>query len=214
MQLTGTGASGIIGFSFSAGAKIPSSQGNPILQNLLGSIDESSRYFSFHLGRDEPEIATPSILTVGTLNSALAMDMSNFSFTPVSKAGANDYLYWKLPLLSMTINSTSLPLTASRISGATYPLAVLDSGTTLILGPKVDVDRLWQSLGPSTARKNLDTQAWEVKCNKAVVLGLTLGEDGNGKEYTLDPSDVSWYESSSSDGWCLSGIQSNDNVGS
>jgi len=53
---------------------------------------------------------------------------------------------------------------------------------------------------------------WEVRCEKAVVVGFILGEQGSEREYLVDPSDINWAVGGSVDGWCMGGIQANDGV--
>jgi len=45
-------------------------------------------------------------------------------------------------------------------------------------------------------------------------VGFTLGDEDNSKEYVVHPGDINWGSVDSSDGWCLGGIQANDNVNS
>lgn len=143
----------------------------------------------------------------------IANDTSGFQYTPVVSLDQTTFDYWKLPLRAITVNSKALPLSPSLMPGSKTPIAVLDTGTTLILGPSVDVDNFWLSIGGSaTVRKNSDV--WEVQCNRAVTVGFVLGDDGSSKEYVVHPGDISWGESMSSGGWCMGGIQANDNVSS
>jgi hypothetical protein len=154
-----------------------------------------------------------SSFTIGELDTSIASDISGFKYTNVSRAGSNTYTYWKLPLRSVTINSTTLPLSRSLVPGADSPIAVLDSGTTLILGPTSDVDAFWKTIGQGIAtRKNKDNGHWEVRCQTGIVVGFVLGDDESQKEYVIHPGDVSWKEGGSSDGWCTGGIQASDDV--
>lgn len=107
----------------------------------------------------------------------------------------------------------TLPLSKSLIPGAQTPVAVLDTGTTLILGPTLDVATFWAAVGgPDTVRKNLQTNEWEVQCNRAVTVKFTLGDKSDAKEYTVHPGDISWGEGKSDGNWCMGGIQANDGV--
>lgn len=127
--------------------------------------------------------------------------------------GGTAYDYWKLPLRNITINSITLPLSPSLVPSSHTPVAVLDTGTTLILGPTVDVTAFWAIIGGNdTVRKNPTSGFWEVQCNRAVNVGFELGDDGGSKNYTVHPSDISWGESRSSGGWCMGGVQENNAV--
>ena len=113
-----------------------------------------------------------------------------------------------MPLQSLTVNGTEFLLPPSRVQGAPAPIAVFDTGTTLILGPSDDVDRLWASIGGS--RKTED--GWQVRCDRGMVLGFKIGSGDSVQEYAVDPEDLSWIEGGRDGDWCLGGIQANDAV--
>ncbi|KAJ8454541.1 hypothetical protein ONZ51_g12968 [Trametes cubensis] len=161
-------------------------------------------FFAYKLGRDEAS----SSFTIGQLDPAYANSTGDLTYNPVYASGGSLYDYWKLPLQSLTVNGTSFSLSKSHVDGARAPIAVLDTGTTLVLGPTKDVARFWESVGG--ARQT--TRGWEVPCNRAVVIGMVLGEGQTQKEYTIDPADINWKEGSVGDGWCLGGVQGNDEV--
>jgi hypothetical protein len=221
MGLSSTGNSGILGLSFPSEAAIPLTSGLTILQNLFSALPEPNRYFAFKLGRTPwrstenlNAVESLSSFTIGELDPAIVGDASGFVYNNVSSVGGSTYNYWKLPMQSITINTISLPLSPSLVPAARSPIAILDSGTTLILGPTIDVDALWDIVGDygRATRKNKATGLWEVKCERGVNVGFVLGYEGNTKEFMLDPADVSWEEGGSEGGWCMGGIQANDGV--
>jgi len=182
-------------------------------------LDDRHRFFAYKLsryeGQDQDQDAGPSAssLTIGQLDPAVANDTNGFQYTPVVSIGQTSYDYWKLPLRGVTVNSNPLRLSPSLMPGSRTPIAVLDTGTTLILGPSVDVNNFWSIIGNNgTARKNANSGIWEVKCNRAMNLGFTLGDKDNSKEYFVHPGDINWGEARSSDGWCTGGMQANDGV--
>lgn len=185
---------------------------------MLG-FGESNKFFAFNLGRDlgqNRSIDSPNAsFTIGELDPEIATDPNTLSYTPVFRSGDSAFDYWKLPLHGITINSMIFPLSPSLVPDATTPIAVLDTGTTLILGPTADVSAFWSSMGGGdTVRKNAISEMWEVRCNRGVVVGLILGENDSKNEYPIHPRDMSWQEGGNSDGWCLGGIQANDQVNS
>ncbi|KAI0721650.1 acid protease [Cerioporus squamosus] len=205
LGLAGTGDSGILGLAFPAEASIADTVGRTLLENLLSAFnDTSQRFFAFKLGRDEDD----SSFTVGELDPSYANSTDDLTHTPVYAPHGSLYDYWKLPIHSLTINGTSFELSQSRVKGAPAPIAVLDTGTTLALGPTQDVARFWESVGG--ARQT--DRGWEVPCNRAVVVGMVLGQGNSQKEYVLDPADISWKEGSVDENWCLGGVQGNDGV--
>jgi Eukaryotic aspartyl protease len=210
LGLSSTGHSGILGFSFPSIAAISPAYGDTLLENILSSFDEPSRFFAFKLGRAS-DTDDGSSFSMGQLDPAITNDMTKFSFTPVSRAGADMFNYWKLPLQYLTIDSTVFALSSSLVPGAESSIAVLDTGTTLILGPSADVDAFWHAVSHDGAtRKNMQTRMWEVRCDHGVAVGFVLGAEGSEREYSVDPADINWAEGGSVDGWCMGGIQAND----
>lgn len=206
LGLSNTGNSGILGLSFPVEAAIPDTSGTTLLENLLSPFDDSDRYFAIKLGRGNADV--DSSFTLGELDPAYANSTAELTYTAVYPVASDVYDYWKIPLQSLTINSTSFSLSRSRVHGSSSPIAVFDTGTTLILGPSDDVDRLWQSVGGARKTEN----GWQVRCDRAVVIGLVLGEASNTHEYFVDPADLSWLDGGREGDWCLGGVQANDNV--
>ncbi|KAL4250414.1 peptidase A1 family protein [Abortiporus biennis] len=206
LGLSGTGNSGILGLSFPLEASISATAGSTLLENILSPFEDSDKYFAFKLGRDQ----FTSSFTVGQVDSTYANSPSDFAFTPVYPAYGSTYDYWKLPITYFTINSTRFELSKSRVPHSPTPLAVLDTGTTLVLGPPDDVERFYQSVGG--ARKNGD--GWQIRCDRGIIIGFALGQGDSLKEYVIDPSDIAWEEGGREGDWCYGGIQANDEVSS
>ncbi|KAJ4488453.1 acid protease [Lentinula aciculospora] len=209
ISFSSEGNSGILGLAFPSESSMP---GMTVLQSLFSGLADP--YFTITFG-SKLDLNSLSSFTLGQLDSSHADDLSDFFSISVSKAGANEYTYWKIPLLYLTINSSRLPLSPSSIQGIQgSQIAVLDTGTTLALGPTRDVRAFWSSVG-SAARNDPATGIWQVRCEKAIIVGFVLGQDSSYKEFLLDPADVSWEgERGSNHGWCLGGIQANDQVDS
>ena len=206
MGLASSGNSGILGLAFPAEAAISDTVGRTLAMNLFSGFDDpTGQYFAFKLGGS----SNTSSFTVGELDPVYANSTDELTFTSVFRARDALYDYWKLPLQSFTINGTSFALSKTTVRSASAPIAVLDTGTTLILGPTRDVARFWESVGG--ARQT--DRGWEVPCNRAVNVGMVLGEGSSRKEYAIDPADITWREGSVDGGtWCLGGLQGNDGV--
>jgi len=133
----------------------------------------------------------------------------------VNPGNGQVYDYWKVPLAGISINGTFLkPLSESKVADSPTPIAVLDTGTTLMLGPAIDVQYFWKTVGGS--RQNSAGQ-WQVLCNRGVVVKVMLGRNGTESEYVIHPIDVNWMDGGkqedASGRWCMGGVQANDNVG-
>ncbi|KAG9318343.1 aspartic peptidase domain-containing protein [Chiua virens] len=219
--LATTGNSGILGLSFPPAAAIRSTVGTTLLDNLFSHLSESDRFFAFKLGRNstlgDPIIATSSF-TIGKLDPSVVdpvNGMAELAYFPVFKSPSGSYDYWKFPIQSLTINGSPLPLSTSLVVNAPAPIGILDTGTTLILGPTPDVNAFWESVGTGgSTRYNMQTNLWEVRCNRAVDVRFVFGEGDDQTEYAVHPEDISWAEGKSKDGWCMGGVQINDGVNS
>ncbi|KAH7889845.1 aspartic peptidase domain-containing protein [Phlebopus sp. FC_14] len=217
LDLTNAGNSGILGLSFLAAAAIQPTWGTTLLDNLFGHFDQSNRFFAFKLGRNgtKEDARTYSSFTIGRLDSAVTNDTSQMTFFPVFGTKDSPYDYWKLTIQKIMINGLAVPLSRSLVLGAESPIGVLDTGTTLMLGPTADVEAFWTMIGVGgSARYNEQLQSWEVLCNRVVDVRIEVGDAGNTKEYALHPEDISWAERRERDGWCLGGVQANDRVDS
>jgi hypothetical protein len=173
----------------------------------MAPLPDLQKFFAIRLGRED----TQSSFIVGELDSAFNLTTDNFTFSNVlSRPGpGGTYDYWKLPLVSLTIDGVPLTFSPSKVLGSHRPVAVLDTGTTLILGPTADVDRLWAAVG--VTKKNSQGQ-WYVKCSRALSIRMRLGYKEDGPEYVLDPVDANWAHGGREGSWCLGGIQANDGV--
>ncbi|KAJ6500476.1 aspartic peptidase domain-containing protein [Mycena sanguinolenta] len=200
LDLASTATSGIAGFCFPGSAAIPAAAGATLLENLLSAFPPDQQYFAFLLPRD----GSTGSLTLGSLNPTLVPDPTLINYSPVVRTGL-EYDYWKLSLQHLTVDGRPFPISSSRVPGAVTPIAILDTGTTLILGPSEDVKAFYALFG--TAARNDPVNGYQIRCTRAVPVGLVLGAH----EYPLHPADIAWAEGAQ-DGWCTGGLQANDNV--
>lgn len=128
---------------------------------------------------------------------------------PVYPKNADEglYDYWKVPIDGILVNSKPLPLQSSRIKTSDRPIAVFDSGTTLILGPTLDIDAFYGSLTLGNATRT--KQGWMIDCRLAVDLVIMIG----GRAFPIHPLDVAWDKIVDGHGMCFGGLQANDGVG-
>ena len=206
LDLSSSEYSGILGLSFPLAASIASNTGKTLLENLFSYFDDSHRFFAFKLGRELDD----SSFTLGQLDPAIGNSTEDFTYTAVYPGRNSVPDYWKLPLRSITLNSTTFftSLAPSRVHESTTPISVLDTGTSFILGPSSDVDALWNAVG---ATRKTDAGQWQVRCNRAVTIGFVLGDHESMKEYAVDPVDIN-LQGVDPEGWCIAGIQPSDKV--
>ncbi|KAI9465969.1 hypothetical protein BJY52DRAFT_1182872 [Lactarius psammicola] len=71
---------------------------------------------------------------------------------------------------SIANDSGSFAYTRSRVPGSPTPIAVLDPGTTFILGPSAEVAAFWETVGGAKKGDEL----WQIQRNRAVLVGFVL----------------------------------------
>jgi hypothetical protein len=190
-----------MGLAFPAEASIAASAGQTLLSNVLSALPAERRFFALRLHAHD----AISSLTIGALDPATGAALADFTRAPVVARPGGAYDFWKLPLSALSVDGAALALGPSKVPGAHVPIGVLDSGTTLMLGPSADVSRLWAALSVDAHQAD---GRWLVRCTRALNVSFTLG----GVVLPLDPSDVVWAGAGTTDGWCLAGIQANDDV--
>ncbi|KAJ7184243.1 aspartic peptidase domain-containing protein [Mycena filopes] len=209
LGLASTGTSGILGLCFPASAAIPPDIGSTMHENLMSTLPPTNRCFAFHLGRMSGSNDPNASFTIGSLDSRIAPDPTAIAYSPVVCTN-QVYDYWKICFERMTVNGVPFLLSDSRVIGAPAPIAVLDTGTTLVLGPTNDVAAFYALFGPC-ARFDAPSSTYLVRCNCAILVSFVLGSPP--REFFLDPADIAWEEGAQG-GWCTGGIQANDGVNS
>lgn len=149
-----------------------------------------------------------SNFTLGQHDSVVT-DPSALQYIPVypKNLAGNLYDFWKIPLDAIIVNGTPIQLLKSKITSSKTPIAVFDTGTSLILGPTADVDAIYGSLKGGRPSKNAAGQ-WTVDCLLAINLLIIIG----GRPYPIHPLDLAWDKISDGQGRCFGGIQGNDKV--
>ncbi|KAG6334552.1 hypothetical protein ID866_4528, partial [Astraeus odoratus] len=217
LYLNHTNSSGVLGLSFPSVAAIPSKWGVTVLQTLFGQLSESHRFFAFNLGRVSPlpDLSRHPSFTVGDLDPSVTNDTSQMSFFPVFRSYDTPYDFWKVPIYAITLNSFTLPLSPSRVPGAKYPIGLLDTGTTFMIGPSADVEAFWNAVGTGdSVRYNAEVQLWQVRCNRAVDVRVKLSKGRDATEFAIHPADISWDGDSQLHDWCDGGLQAGDAMSS
>jgi len=155
----------------------------------------------------------------GQLDQELVHNDTALHLVPVhSNDGGKTYDYWKIPLKFIIVNSHLVTLSTSRVSSSPSlaPLAVFDTGTTLLLGPTRDVAAIYAQV-PSA---ELEGGQWKMDCTEVVWVGVgfasgvSTGMSGSSQVYWVHPLDMSWDEGDGGKrkGRCLGGVQANDDV--
>ncbi|KAF9484346.1 acid protease [Pholiota conissans] len=108
----------------------------------------------------------------------------------VTVKNANKFGFWSVAADAVKVGSRNM-----NWSNRTM---VMDTGTTLIIAPKNDVDEI-HKLIPGAL---YDGNEWTVPCNMSTAVSLIIG----GKQFTILPSDVAFYPVEQGSATCMSGI--------
>jgi hypothetical protein len=146
-----------------------------VMSALVKSGELAEPVFGFYLGNNQP-----GELEFGGVDKKHYT--GDFTYVPLSAE-----TYWQVALDGVKLGSDSVSSTKR---------AIVDSGTSLLAGPKADVDAIANKLGA----KSVLGKEWTVDCSKDLPdLAFTLG----GKDYTLKKEDLILQQSGST---CVLGL--------
>jgi len=181
--LTGLGESwcagnfdGICGMAFSA-----LSDGLPPPMGAIVKSGLSENVFAFYLGHEEA-----GELVIG------GVDRSHYSGDFITVPLVSDS-YWQVALTGIQVGSQAI--TPSVTS------AIIDSGTSLLVGPTADVSPILDLLGAQQYHGN-----WLYNCSTPASIKFELG----GSQFALSASDIALEREGDT---CVLGIQGSDDVG-
>jgi hypothetical protein len=157
---------GILGLGFPEGAVGPYPT---VLEAMVNSGQLAEPVFGFYLGNE----TAGEIVFGGVDPDHVASD---FTFVDVTEGQLGAGL-WTVPLEGVKVGSAMMPGTSAT--------AVIDSGTSLLVGPTEDVDAIARMLG---ATKYLDFPGvWQMPCNStALTVAFTIG----GRDFILTAEDM------------------------
>jgi len=138
------------------------------------------------------DLSSGGVFTLGGTNETLFS--GTLEFYDVQVKGSAPLAFWLLALASLTVNG--VPVTLS-INNAT---CAIDTGTTLIGGPKTDVDALFKNIPQS--RLSREAQGfYEIPCNSKTTVGMNFG----GTTWPISSQDFILSQNSTS-GFCLAAV--------
>jgi hypothetical protein len=150
-----------------------------IMNKLVGSGQLPQPVFGFYLGNNQP-----GELVFGGVDSKHYT--GDFHYVPLSSK-----TYWEVELQGVTLGSASM---------SSCKKAIIDSGTSLLAGPKDDIAAIAKKLGA----KSLMGKEWTVDCSASIPdLSFTLG----GKTFALSKTDLTLQASGST---CVLGLMGID----
>ncbi|KAF8122505.1 Asp-domain-containing protein [Boletus edulis] len=174
-------ADGLMGMGFQS---ISDYNASPVFQSLISEGCVSDPVFSFKLSSSGAE------LYIGGSNSALFT--GGFTYTPVTRQA-----YWEVNMDNVKGNNKTI---------LTNVDAIIDTGTTLIVGIPSDVLTLYKALGGKAAPLSVGQGFYTFPCDSFPSISLTFG----GKSFPIAASALNLGSVSSGSSDCVSGLVGQD----
>lgn len=208
VTLSSQGISGVLGLGFPRGSTISRSLVGyqdqlgsvstlPLMTNLLQSSNESYPLFGLYLtttgGRATFGAVDPQILPSEEARSQVEwFDVTPFpsgdtslpsnSTLNIDGPALGAYVQWVLPLTSAGVGGSPATLTPTYSQVGQYPLALIDSGSSSILGPAQDVASIFSKILNS---RHVGGGRFVVPCDTTSRMYFSFG----GRNLTLLPED-------------------------
>ncbi|PPQ78252.1 hypothetical protein CVT25_011711 [Psilocybe cyanescens] len=182
--------SGIMGLAFSS---IASTHATPFWQ-ALGSDQLSAPELGFWLQRsnDDEVLETPGgVFTLGGRNTSLFSGDVDFNNMPTSQA-----TFWLQTLSAASVNGKSVTISADTA------ISAIDTGTTLIGGPRKDVAAIWAAVPGATSAGSDNPGFFVFPCTTDVTVSLAFG----GKTWPISTQDMNFGPVTPRSSMCLGAI--------
>ncbi|KZT25209.1 acid protease [Neolentinus lepideus HHB14362 ss-1] len=177
-------ADGLMGMAFKS---LSEYNANPVFQTLASDGQTSDSVFAFQLSSSGAELYLG-----GTDSSKYSGD---FTYVPVTQEG-----YWQVDLDSVNVNGKAAVNSLS---------AIIDTGTTLIVGDSDSVSQLYGSIdGAKDASSSVGQGYYTVPCDSIPKISLTFG----GKSFDVSSDTFNLGPESSGSSSCVGGIVAQDDA--
>jgi cathepsin D len=181
--------SGLMGLGF---ANLAQSGATPFWQTLASSGVWDSPVMAFHLTRfvDDPtarSVEPGGSFTMGFIDQTLYD--GDIEFINIPKGHAS---YWLLPLNTINIQGTAIPLQNDSSS-----FAAIDTGTTLVGGPENVISTLFSQIPGSAPATGNYKGYWSYPCETSIDISLNFG----GSNWQISNADFQLKQMG--DGQCL-----------
>lgn len=157
-----------------------------------GLIDK--RIFGVNLGRNWDSKDEGGI-TFGDIDKSKYT--GDISYTKVDSSSSNSNLLWNLPLDGVYLDDDEVDFGSGKRS------CIVDTGTTLIVMPKDDAEKIHDKIEGS---KSDDDGNYAVPCDSNMTIELKF----NGKKWPMSSKDFLGPELDNDDGFCSTNIQGMD----
>lgn len=177
---------GLLGMAFE---QISDYNAPPVFQTLVSQGSVSSSVFGFTL------LDSGSELYVGGIDSSAYS--GSISYTDVTEVG-----YWQIEFSGLSVGSKSV------LSGSTD--AIVDTGTTLIIGDSSTVSKFYKQIpGAKSASSSLGDGMYTIPCDSDVSATVTVA----GKKFTVSADTLNQGQVSDGSSTCVGGVAADDSMG-
>ncbi|KZS98007.1 acid protease [Sistotremastrum niveocremeum HHB9708] len=161
---------------------------NPVFQTLVSQGKTTASEFGFALTTSGAE------LFLGGVDTAKISGTT--TFTPVTTVG-----FWQITLSGVVFNGKTVVGSGS---------AIVDTGTTLIIGDTTDVAALYAAIpGSQNAQNTVGAGFFTVPCNSIPTVSFTLG----GKSFPVSPATFNLGQVSTGSSQCVGGVVGENGLG-
>ncbi|KAF8587887.1 acid protease [Ramaria rubella] len=169
--------SGLLGLGFQS---IASSKASPLWETLVKGGTWTQPLFSFFLTRfidvPNPAEAEPGgQFTMGTTNTSLYSGDIDFVDIPSGQES-----YWIIPMTTLNVQGNAVTLPTGTAS-----YAAIDTGTTLVGGPRSIIASMFAQIPGSAPGTGDYASYWTYPCSTKVNVQMSFG----GKTWSIDPAD-------------------------
>ncbi|KAG8217090.1 aspartic peptidase domain-containing protein [Butyriboletus roseoflavus] len=179
-QIANFPSDGLMGMAF---AEISVFQGSPVVQTLIAEGQLSDLLFAFNLASSGPE------LRIGGVDTSLYT--GSFTYTPVTQQG-----FWQLSLDSINANNQAISKNVS---------AIVDTGTTLILGDTLTVGQFYTALNATDVGGGFYTMPCDAMPNVSITIG--------GKSFPVSAETFNLGSYNSSGNSCIGAVAATGSLG-
>ncbi|KAH7884062.1 acid protease [Phlebopus sp. FC_14] len=157
---------------------------NPFFLNLVVQGQTDSPVFAFKLSSEGSE------LSVGGVNTDLFS--GDFAYADITQEG-----YWQVDMDAIQAGGQTV---------LTHVDSIIDTGTTLIVGPPAAVATFYESIGGQPASILIGDGYYTFPCDSVPEVSLTFG----GQEFAISPDTFNLGSASPDSAECIGGIVGDD----
>ncbi|KZV90976.1 acid protease [Exidia glandulosa HHB12029] len=195
-SLFAQGANGVLGLSFnsasavqtavSAAGSLPASKGQSVLSSLFAQQPAGARDFiAFSLGRvGDLDTTSQGSFSIGEVDAKFAAVNNAPKLSVFANKNAGALQRWTVPVDAIQVAGVTYNVTTAVKNASGKQLALLDTGSSLVLLPQHAITTIYSSI--DGAKYDKETDMWFVPCLNQTTVSFVFG----GQSFAVHPLDV------------------------